>query len=147
MKLTSNNKREILIYDCIWNLEKFNCNKKKLHGTLSFTGGKLMDAIVSAGMIYIWTRRTKEIVKRSIYFKIKLFETYMLLYRQMENFILDPARKVYLDSTEIGAINIDWNDTYYGTWKKIWLWVYGSFINGIKLSSQPPIEKHRFSFS
>ena len=42
--------------------------------------------------------------KEEIYFKIKLFETYVALSPNGE-LLFDPARKVYLDSTEIGAIN------------------------------------------
>lgn len=40
---------------------------------------------------------------------------------------------------------MDWNDTYYGTWKEKYGYEYMVHLSMVlKLSSQPPIEKHRF---
>ena len=84
---------------------KISDHNKRSNGTLSFTGVELMDAIVSAGMPDIYLNKAnKRNRKEEIYFKIKLFETYVALLPNGE-LLFDPARKVYLDSTEIGAIN------------------------------------------
>ena len=84
---------------------KISDHNKRSNGTLSFTGVELMDAIVSAGMPDIYLNKAnKRNRKEEIYFKIKLFETYVALSPNGE-LLFDPARKVYLDSTEIGAIN------------------------------------------
>lgn len=79
-------------------------HSKKLTGTLSFTGAELIKAIVSAGMpdVYL-TKNEKRNRREEIEFKTKLFETYVLSTSGKLSF--DTSRKVYLDSTEVGAIN------------------------------------------
>ena len=90
---------------------KISDHNKRSNGTLSFTGVELMDAIVSAGMPDIYLNKAnKRNRKEEIYFKIKLFETYVALSPNGE-LLFDPARNL-------------------------------SMV--LKLSSQPPIEKHRF---
>ena len=62
--------------------------------------------------------------------------------------LFDPARKVYLDSTEIGAINY-WIGMILITvlGKKKYGYEYMVHLSMVlKLSSQPPIEKHRFLY-
>ena len=59
---------------------KISDHNKRSNGTLSFTGVELMDAIVSAGMPDIYLNKAnKRNRKEEIYFKIKLFETYVAL--------------------------------------------------------------------
>ena len=125
---------------------KISDHNKRSNGTLSFTGVELMDAIVSAGMPDIYLNKAnKRNRKEEIYFKIKLFETYVALLPNGE-LLFDPARKVYLDSTEIGAINY-WIGMILITvlGKKKYGYEYMVHLSMVlKLSSQPPIEKHRF---
>lgn len=125
---------------------KISDHNKRSNGTLSFTGVELMDAIVSAGMPDIYLNKAnKRNRKEEIYFKIKLFETYVALSPNGE-LLFDPARKVYLDSTEIGAINY-WIGMILTTvlGKKKYGYEYMVHLSMVlKLSSQPPIEKHRF---
>ena len=105
-----------------------------------------MDAIVSAGMPDIYLNKAnKRNRKEEIYFKIKLFETYVALSPNGE-LLFDPARKVYLDSTEIGAINY-WIGMILITvlGKKKYGYEYMVHLSMVlKLSSQPPIEKYQF---
>ena len=122
---------------------KISDHNKRSNGTLSFTGVELMDAIVSAGMPDIYLNKAnKRNRKEEIYFKIKLFETYVALLPNGE-LLFDPARKVYLDSTEIGAINY-WIGMILITvlGKKKYGYEYMVHLSMVlKLSSQPPIEK------
>lgn len=80
-------------------------HKKTFTGTLTFTGVELIEAIVSAGMpdAYL-TKNEKRNRKEEIYFKVKLFETYVVSSRGGK-LSFDTSKKVYLDSTEVGAIN------------------------------------------
>ena len=83
--------------------------------------------------------------KEEIYFKIKLFETYVALSPNGE-LLFDPARKVYLDSTEIGAINY-WIGMILITvlGKKKYGYEYMVHLSMISnFSSHPRIKKHRF---
>ena len=125
---------------------KISDHNKRSNGTLSFTGVELMDAIVSAGMPDIYLNKAnKRNRKEEIYFKIKLFETYVALLPNGE-LLFDPARKVYLDSTEIGAINY-WIGMILITvlGKKKYGYEYMVHLSMVlKLSSQPPIEKYQF---
>ena len=125
---------------------KISDHNKRSNGTLSFTGVELMDAIVSAGMPDIYLNKAnKRNRKEEIYFKIKLFETYVALSPNGE-LLFDPARKVYLDSTEIGAINY-WIGMILTTvlGKKKYGYEYMVHLSMVlKLSSQPPIEKYQF---
>ena len=125
---------------------KISDHNKRSNGTLSFTGVELMDAIVSAGMPDIYLNKAnKRNRKEEIYFKIKLFETYVALLPNGE-LLFDPARKVYLDSTEIGAINY-WIGMILTTvlGKKKYGYEYMVHLSMVlKLSSQPPIEKYQF---
>ena len=125
---------------------KISDHNKRSNGTLSFTGVELMDAIVSAGMPDIYLNKAnKRNRKEEIYFKIKLFETYVALSPNGE-LLFDPARKVYLDSTEIGAINY-WIGMILITvlGKKKYGYEYMVHLSMVlKLSSQPPIEKYQF---
>lgn len=72
---------------------------------LEFTGVELIEAIVSAGMpdVYL-TKNEKRNRREEIYFKVKLFETYVVT-STGGNLSFDISRKEYLDSTEVGAIN------------------------------------------
>lgn len=83
-------------------------HRKKHIGELKFTGLDLIDAIISAGMpdVYL-TKSIKKNREEEIFFKIKLFETYVVSSLKKGNMYLsfDTSRKDYLDSTEIGAIN------------------------------------------
>lgn len=81
-----------------------------------------MDAIVSAGMPDIYLNKANKRNRKRRYISKLNCLKHMLLYRQMENFLFDPARKVYLDSTEIGAINY-WIGMILTTvlGRKIWL--------------------------
>ena len=125
---------------------KISDHNKRSNGTLSFTGVELMDAIVSAGMPDIYLNKAnKRNRKEEIYFKIKLFETYVALSPNGE-LLFDPARKVYLDSTEIGAINY-WIGMILTTvlGKKKYGYEYMVHLSMVlKLSSQPLIEKYQF---
>lgn len=125
---------------------KISDHNKRSNGTLSFTGVELMDAIVSAGMPDIYLNKAnKRNRKEEIYFKIKLFETYVALLPNGE-LLFDPARKVYLDSTEIGAINY-WIGMILITvlGKKKYGYEYMVHLSMVlKLSSQPPMEKYQF---
>ena len=125
---------------------KISDHNKRSNGTLSFTGVELMDAIVSAGMPDIYLNKAnKRNRKEEIYFKIKLFETYVALLPNGE-LLFDPARKVYLDSTEIGAINY-WIGMILTTvlGKKKYGYEYMVHLSMVlKLSSQPLIEKYQF---
>ena len=125
---------------------KISDHNKRSNGTLSFTGVELMDAIVSAGMPDIYLNKAnKRNRKEEIYFKIKLFETYVALSPNGE-LLFDPARKVYLDSTEIGAINY-WIGMILITvlGKKKYGYEYMVHLSMVlKLSSQPLIEKYQF---
>ena len=78
---------------------------KVFTGTLTFTGLELIEAIVSAGMpdVYL-TKNEKRDRREEIYFKVKLFETYVVS-SAGGKLSFDTSRKKYLDSTEIGAIN------------------------------------------
>ena len=125
---------------------KISDHNKRSNGTLSFTGVELMDAIVSAGMPDIYLNKAnKRNRKEEIYFKIKLFETYVALLPNGE-LLFDPARKVYLDSTEIGAINY-WIGMILITvlGKKKYGYEYMVHLSMISnFSSHPRIKKHRF---
>lgn len=83
----------------------FDHSKKQCNDYLNFTGLDLIEAIVSAGMpdIYL-TKIEKRNRREEIYFKIKLFETYVVSSTKGV-LSFDFSRKNYLDSTEIGAIN------------------------------------------
>ena len=78
-------------------------NKKPIK-PLEFTGVELIEAIVSAGIpdVYL-TKNEKRNRREEIYFKVKLFETYVTSTGGKLSF--DISRKDYLDSTEVGAIN------------------------------------------
>ena len=101
MKIKSGDKYSVTLYE---EPNKKNDHTKNLNGTLEFTGTDLVNAIVSVGMpdIYL-TKAEKRKRKDDIYFKIKLFETYVSSTGGKLSF--DNLRKPYLDSTEIGAIN------------------------------------------
>lgn len=73
--------------------------------TLTFTGLELIEAIVSAGMpdVYL-TKSEKRNRREEIYFKVRLFETYVVS-SAGGRLSFDTSRKKYLDSTEVGAIN------------------------------------------
>lgn len=81
-----------------------NDHTKNSIGTLTFTGLELMEAIVSAGMpdVYL-TKSEKRNRREEIYFKVKLFETYVSSSRGKLSF--NVSRKKFLDSTEVGVIN------------------------------------------
>lgn len=80
-------------------------HSKKRIKDLEFTGLELIEAIVSAGMPDIYLTKTEKKNRREeIYFKTKLFETYVV--SSTEGVLsFDTSKKKYLDSTEIGAIN------------------------------------------
>lgn len=80
-------------------------HKKVFNGTLTFTGVELIEAIVSAGMpdVYL-TKSEKRNRREEIYFKVKLFETYVVS-ATGGKLSFDTSKKKYLDSTEVGAIN------------------------------------------
>ena len=84
---------------------KLSDHSKTFTDSLKFTGAELMRAIVSAGMpdVYL-TKKEKRNRKEEIYFKVKLFETFVVSSAGGE-LSFDTSRKDYLDSTEIGAIN------------------------------------------
>ena len=85
--------------------KKISDHNSRDNGTLSFTGVELIDAIVSVGMPDVYLTEKKIIDrKEEIYFKIRLFETFVSLLPKGE-LSFDLARKDYLDSTEVGAIN------------------------------------------
>ena len=85
--------------------KKISDHNRRDNGTLSFTGVELIDAIVSVGMPDVYLTEKKIIDrKEEIYFKIRLFETFVSLLPKGE-LSFDLARKDYLDSTEVGAIN------------------------------------------
>lgn len=125
---------------------KISDHNKRSNGTLSFTGVELIDAIVSAGMPDIYLNKAnKRNRKEEIYFKIKLFETYVAL-SPNGKLLFDPARKVYLDSTEIGAINY-WIGMILITvlGKKKYGYEYMVHLSMISnFSSHPLIKKQRF---
>lgn len=126
--------------------EKISDHNRRTNGTLKFTGVELMDAIVSVGMPDVYLTKKKIIDrKEEIYFKIRLFETFVTLLPKGE-LSFDLARKDYLDSTEVGAINY-WLGMILTTLlgKKKYTYEYMVHLSMVlKLSSQPPIEKHRF---
>ena len=126
--------------------EKISDHNRRDNGTLSFTGVELIDAIVSVGMPDVYLTEKKIIDrKEEIYFKIRLFETFVSLLPKGE-LSFDLARKDYLDSTEVGAINY-WLGMILTTvlGKKKYSYEYMVQLSMVlKLSSQPPIEKHRF---
>ena len=139
-------RRDIYYIELYLEPGKISDHNKRSNGTLSFTGVELMDAIVSAGMPDIYLNKAnKRNRKEEIYFKIKLFETYVALSPNGE-LLFDPARKVYLDSTEIGAINY-WIGMILTTvlGKKKYGYEYMVHLSMVlKLSSQPLIEKYQF---
>ena len=126
--------------------KKISDHNRRDNGTLSFTGVELIDAIVSVGMPDVYLTEKKIIDrKEEIYFKIRLFETFVSLLPKGE-LSFDLARKDYLDSTEVGAINY-WLGMILTTvlGKKKYSYEYMVHLSMVlKLSSQPPIEKHRF---
>lgn len=68
--------------------EKISDHNRRDNGTLSFTGVELIDAIVSVGMPDVYLTEKKIIDrKEEIYFKIRLFETFVSLLPK-ENFHL-----------------------------------------------------------
>ena len=126
--------------------EKISDHNRRDNGTLSFTGAELIDAIVSVGMPDVYLTEKKIIDrKEEIYFKIRLFETFVSLLPKGE-LSFDLARKDYLDSTEVGAINY-WLGMILTTvlGKKKYSYEYMVHLSMVlKLSSQPPIEKYQF---
>ena len=126
--------------------EKISDHNRRDNGTLSFTGVELIDAIVSVGMPDVYLTEKKIIDrKEEIYFKIRLFETFVSLLPKGE-LSFDLARKDYLDSTEVGAINY-WLGMILTTvlGKKKYSYEYMVHLSMVlKLSSQPPIEKYQF---
>ena len=97
---------------------KISDHNKRSNGTLSFTGVELMDAIVSAGMPDIYLNKAnKRNRKEEIYFKIKLFETYVALLPNGE-LLFDPAKYGYEYMVHLSMIS--------------------------NFSSHPRIKKHRF---
>ena len=125
---------------------KISDHNRRDNGTLSFTGVELIDAIVSVGMPDVYLTEKKIIDrKEEIYFKIRLFETFVSLLPKGE-LSFDLARKDYLDSTEVGAINY-WLGMILTTvlGKKKYSYEYMVHLSMVlKLSSQPPIEKYQF---
>lgn len=83
---------------------KISDHRRSSNGILTFTGAELIAAIVSAGMpdVYL-TKNVKRNRREEIEFKIKLFETYVVLKAGVLSF--DTSKKKYLDPTEVGAIN------------------------------------------
>ena len=126
--------------------KKISDHNRRDNGTLSFTGVELIDAIVSVGMPDVYLTEKKIIDrKEEIYFKIRLFETFVSLLPKGE-LSFDLARKDYLDSTEVGAINY-WLGMILTTvlGKKKYSYEYMVHLSMVlKLSSQPPIEKYQF---
>lgn len=126
--------------------EKISDHNRRDNGTLSFTGVELIDAIVSVGMPDVYLTEKKIIDrKEEIYFKIRLFETFVSLLPKGE-LSFDLERKDYLDSTEVGAINY-WLGMILTTvlGKKKYSYEYMVHLSMVlKLSSQPPIEKYQF---
>ena len=126
--------------------EKISDHNRRDNGTLSFTGVELIDAIVSVGMPDVYLTEKKIIDrKEEIYFKIRLFETFVSLLPKGE-LSFDLARKDYLDSTEVGAINY-WLGMILTTvlGKKKYSYEYMVHLSMVlKLSSQPLIEKYQF---
>ena len=126
--------------------KKISNHNRRDNGTLSFTGVELIDAIVSVGMPDVYLTEKKIIDrKEEIYFKIRLFETFVSLLPKGE-LSFDLARKDYLDSTEVGAINY-WLGMILTTvlGKKKYSYEYMVHLSMVlKLSSQPPIEKYQF---
>lgn len=126
--------------------EKISDHNRRDNGTLSFTGVELIDAIVSVGMPDVYLTEKKIIDrKEEIYFKIRLFETFVSLLPKGE-LSFDLARKDYLDSTEVGAINY-WLGMILTTvlGKKKYSYEYMVHLSMVlKLNSQPPIEKYQF---
>ena len=126
--------------------EKISDHNRRDNGTLSFTGVELIDAIVSVGMPDVYLTEKKIIDrKEEIYFKIRLFETFVSLLPKGE-LSFDLARKDYLDSTEVGAINY-WLGMILTTvlGKKKYSYEYMVHLSMISnFSSHPRIKKHRF---
>ena len=102
MKIKRNENYSIDLYE---EPHKISDHNKAYTGTLTFTGLDLMEAIVSAGMpdVYL-TKKEKRNRREEIYFKVKLFETYVVSSAKGK-LSFDTSKKKYLDSTEVGAIN------------------------------------------
>lgn len=102
MKIKRGNSYSIDLYE---EPHKISDHNKVSTGTLTFTGLELIEAIVSAGMpdVYL-TKNEKRNRREEIYFKIKLFETYVVS-SAGGKLAFDNSRKKYLDSTEVASIN------------------------------------------
>lgn len=98
-------RKEIYSIDLYEEPHKISDHNKLFTETLTFTGLELIEAIVSAGMpdVYL-TRNEKRNRREEIWFKVRLFEAYVVS-SAGGRLSFDTSRKKYLDSTEVGAIN------------------------------------------